>query len=125
MSQIERLLGEMFRCAEKIGQLTMTAAQFAVTGPVQGRDGAADSVRAGAAGLVLNLIGAERLRELQRIAVEESRLGIPLIFALDVVHGYRTLYPMPSIEAGLFDPHTWEQSARARRRGKRPRRASP
>ena len=110
MSRIERLLGEM-SLAEKIGQLTMTAAQFAVTGPVQGRD-AADSVRAGAAGMVLNLIGAERLRELQRIAVEESRLGIPLIFALDVVHGYRTLHPMPAIEAGLFDPQTWEQSAR-------------
>jgi len=110
MRRIESLLGEM-SLAEKLGQLTMTAAGFTVTGPIMGRD-ATDSVRAGTIGSVLNLVGAPRLRELQRVAVEESRLGIPLLFALDVVHGYRTLYPIPLSEAALFDPELWALTAR-------------
>ena len=110
MRRIESLLGEM-SLSEKLGQLTMTAAGFTVTGPIMGRD-STDSIRAGTIGNVLNLVGAARLRELQRVAVEESRLGIPLLFALDVVHGYRTLYPTPLSEAALFDPELWALTAR-------------
>ena len=50
--------------------------------------------------------------EMQRLAVEESRLGIPLLIGFDVIHGHRTLFPIPLAEAGLFDPQTWELTAR-------------
>ncbi|MGH8231709.1 MAG: glycoside hydrolase family 3 N-terminal domain-containing protein [Steroidobacteraceae bacterium] len=96
--------------AEKLGQLTMTAAGYAVTGPVIAGDSTA-AIRAGTIGNLLNLFGADRVHELQRIAVEESRLGIPLLFALDVIHGHRTLFPIPLAEAALFDPAAWALSA--------------
>ncbi|HEY8521074.1 MAG TPA: glycoside hydrolase family 3 N-terminal domain-containing protein [Gammaproteobacteria bacterium] len=97
--------------AEKLGQLTMTAAGHAVTGPVLAGD-STDAVKDGTVGNVLNLIGAEHTREFQRLAVEESRLGIPLLFALDVIHGHRTMFPVPLAEAALFDPQAWEATAR-------------
>jgi beta-glucosidase len=97
--------------AEKLGQLTMTAAGYAVTGPVIAGDSTA-AIRAGTIGSLLNLFGADRVHELQRLAVEESRLGIPLLFALDVIHGHRTLFPIPLAEAALFDPEAWSLSAR-------------
>ena len=52
-------------------------------------------------------------REVQRIAVEETRLGIPLLFAFDVIHGHRTVFPIPLAEAAAFDPALWERTARA------------
>lgn len=97
--------------AEKLGQLTMTAGTHALTGPVLAGD-SSEAVRAGAVGNVLNIYGAEAVHALQRIAVGESRLGIPLLFGLDVVHGHRTLFPVPLAEAGVFDPALWERSAR-------------
>ncbi len=72
---------------EKLGQLTMSSADQAVTGPVAAQAIAQD-VRSGAVGSVLNLYGSERVRAMQRLAVQESRLGIPLFFGLDVIHGY-------------------------------------
>lgn len=61
-------------------------------------------VRRGEVGSYLHVAGAEPLRELQRVAVEESRLGIPLLFAADVVHGYRTIFPVPLAMAASWDP---------------------
>ncbi len=110
MSRIDALLGAM-TLTEKLGQLTMTAAGSAVTGPFIAGD-STDAIRAGSIGNLLNLMGAEPVRELQRIAVEESRLGIPLLIALDVIHGYRTLFPVPLAETALFDPEVWERTAR-------------
>ena len=110
MSAIEALLGRM-TLAEKIGQLTMSAADQAVTGPVVAR-GLAQDVRSGAIGSVLNLYGTERVRAMQRLAVEESRLRIPLLFGLDVIHGYRTLFPVPLAEVAAFDVELWEATAR-------------
>ena len=110
MSRIEKLIGAM-TLAEKLGQLTMTASSYAVTGPIIVGD-STDSIKAGTIGNLLNMVGAAHIREMQRLAVEESRLGIPLIIGFDVVHGHRTLFPIPLGEAALFDPETWELTAR-------------
>ena len=110
MSRIETLIGAM-TLAEKLGQLTMTAAGYAVTGPIIAGD-STDAIKAGTIGNLLNMVGAAHVREMQRLAVEESRLGIPLLIGFDVVHGHRTLFPVPLGEAALFDPETWALTAR-------------
>ena len=110
MSRIEQLIDSM-SLEEKLGQLTMTACSYAVTGPVLAGD-STDAIRAGTIGNLLNLSGTAPIHELQRMAVEQSRLGIPLLVGLDVIHGHRTLFPIPLAEAGAFDPEAWERSAR-------------
>jgi beta-glucosidase len=110
MSTIDQLIGRM-TLAEKLGQLTMTAAGYAVTGPVIAAD-STDSIRNGTLGNLLNLVGAKPVHDVQRIAVEESRLGIPLLIGFDVIHGHRTLFPVPLAEAATFDPRIWELTAR-------------
>jgi beta-glucosidase len=110
MSRIDTLIGDM-TLAEKLGQLTMTASGYAVTGPVIAGD-STDAIKAGTIGNLLNMVGAAHVREMQRLAVEESRLGIPLLIGFDVVHGHRILFPVPLGEASLFDPETWALTAR-------------
>jgi beta-glucosidase len=110
LSRIETLIGAM-TLAEKLGQLTMTAAGFTVTGPIIAGD-STDAIKAGTIGNLLNMVGAAHVREMQRLAVEESRLGIPLLIGFDVVHGHRILFPVPLGEAALFDPETWALTAR-------------
>ena len=110
MSRIDDLLKAM-TLSEKLGQLTMTAASYAVTGPVIAGD-ATSAIRAGEIGNLLNIFGAERVREVQRVAVEESRLGVPLLIGLDVIHGHRTMFPVPLGEAAALDPKLWEETAR-------------
>ena len=110
MSRIETLIGNM-TMAEKLGQLTMTASSYAVTGPIIAGD-STDAIKAGTIGNLLNMVGAAHVREMQRLAVEESRLGIPLLIGFDVVHGHRILFPIPLAEAALFDPETWALTAR-------------
>ena len=110
MSRIETLIGDM-TLAEKLGQLTMTASSYAVTGPIIAGDSTA-SIANGTLGNLLNMIGSGPTREMQRLAVEKSRLGIPLLIGLDVIHGHRTLFPIPLAEAALFDPEAWTQTAR-------------
>ena len=105
MSRIDTLIQRM-TLAEKLGQLTMTASSYAVTGPVIAGD-STEAIKAGTIGNLLNMVGAGHVREMQRLAVEESRLGIPLLIGFDVVHGHRTLFPVPLAEASLFDPETW------------------
>src|ERR1700719_4799604 len=97
--------------AEKLGQLTMTASSYAVAGPVIAGD-STDAIKAGTIGNLLNMVGTAHVREMQRLAVEESRLGIPLLVGFDVVHGHRTLFPIPLGEAALFDPRMWASTAR-------------
>jgi beta-glucosidase len=110
MNRIGALIAAM-TLAEKLGQLTMTAAGYTVTGPVIAGD-STDAIRAGTIGSLLNLYGAGQVHEMQRLAIEESRLGIPLLIAFDVIHGHRTLFPVPLGEAALFDPAAWELTAR-------------
>ena len=108
--RIETLIGRM-TLTEKLGQLTMMAASHTVTGPVIAGHSTGD-IRSGRIGNLLNLIGAAPAREMQRIAIEESRLGVPLLIGLDVIHGHRTIFPPPLAEVALFDPEAWTLTAR-------------
>jgi beta-glucosidase len=110
MSRIEKLMAEM-TLAEKLGQLTMTASSYAVTGPIIAGD-STDSIIDGTIGNLLNMVGPGPTHEMQKLAVENSRLGIPLLIGLDVIHGHRTLFPIPLAEAAVFDPVIWESTAR-------------
>ncbi len=110
VDRIETLLAAM-TLDEKIGQLIMVSSTLAVTGPVLPGD-VAEGVRTGRVGSVFNHWGAGRVRETQRLAVEETRLKIPLFFAFDVIHGHRTIFPIPLAEAALFSPDLWERTAR-------------
>ncbi|HLE56646.1 MAG TPA: glycoside hydrolase family 3 N-terminal domain-containing protein, partial [Rhodothermia bacterium] len=96
---------------EKLGQLTQYRGGWSVTGPVA-LEGGEEQIRAGHAGSFLSIYGAAYTKELQRIAVEESRLGIPLLFAHDVIHGFRTIFPQPLAEAATFDPKSIERASR-------------
>ena len=110
MSRIDTLMGKM-SLPEKLGQMTMTASTYATTGPVIAGD-STEAIKAGTVGNLLNMVGADHVRAMQRLAVEESRLGIPLLIGFDVLHGHRTLFPIPLAEAALFDPRTWASTAR-------------
>lgn len=96
---------------EKVGQLHQITSDFAATGPIT-RDGEKqDRVRKGMVGSYLNVTGAARTRSLQEIAMQ-SRLKIPLLFAQDVIHGFRTIFPLPLAEAASWDMDAIERSAR-------------
>jgi beta-glucosidase len=110
VSRVESLLSRM-TLTEKLGQLTMTACGQAVTGPTIAAD-SSEAIKSGAIGNLLNLVGAESVREMQQLAVEESRLGIPLLIGYDVIQGHRILFPIPVGEASSFDPECWALSAR-------------
>jgi beta-glucosidase len=96
---------------EKIGQLTQSPGVGSKTGP-HAPDGGEAQIRSGRVGSFLGIFGADYTRKLQRIAVEESPRKIPLLFALDVIHGFRTIFPVPLAEAAAFDPEQAERSAR-------------
>jgi beta-glucosidase len=96
---------------EKLGQLNQLPGMGTQTGP-RAPQGGEKLIRAGGVGSFLGIWGVEYTRELQRIATEESRLKIPLLFAMDVIHGFRTIYPVPIAEAASFDPARVEFSAR-------------
>jgi beta-glucosidase len=98
---------------EKLGQMTQIAGgrQKALNSKLDAA--MLDRVRRGEVGSFLHVAGAAPLRELQRVAVEESRLGIPLLFAMDVIHGYKTIFPVPIALASSWDPKTMQAAARA------------
>jgi beta-glucosidase len=98
--KIESLLKQM-TMEEKIGQLSLFASGGDVTGPVL-NPSYQKRIREGRAGAVLNARGAEYVRSLQKMAME-SRLKIPLIFGLDVIHGYSTIFPIPLGQAATWD----------------------
>src|SRR3989454_6074727 len=104
--RIDALLAKM-TLAEKLGQLQQ------LDGEANGnfRPEHLELVRKGLLGSTLNVRGAERTNQLQRIAVTESRLRIPLIFGFDVIHGYRTIFPIPLGEAASWDPAAVERAA--------------
>src|SRR3982074_3520604 len=110
MSRIETLIGAM-TLAEKLGQLTMTASSYAVTGPVIAGD-STDAIKAGTIGNLLNMVGAAHGREIQGLAGEKSGLGIPLLIGFDNGHEHGILFPVPLGEAALFDPEPWALTAR-------------
>jgi beta-glucosidase len=97
--------------AEKLGQLHQPPGVGNNTGPAA-MAGSEDQVRQGQIGSWLGTRGAALTCRLQRIAVEDSRLGIPLLFAYDVIHGMRTVFPVPLGEASSFDPDEVRNAAR-------------
>ena len=109
-ARIDALIARM-TLAEKLGQLVQARGERNDTGPYVPAGSEAD-VRAGRVGSFLSVYGAETTRRLQRVAVEETRLGIPLLFADDVIHGFRTIFPVPLGEAASFDPAAAEKAAR-------------
>jgi beta-glucosidase len=109
-AKIDALLKQM-TLDEKVGQL-ITYSQGAPTGPGTGRSNYREMVAQGKLGSLFNLTGAEQTNEMQKIAVEKSRLHIPLLFGLDIIHGFRTEFPVPLGMSATWDPAIVEQAAR-------------
>ena len=108
--KLEALLQKM-TLEEKVGQLVQYSAGQP-TGPGTGRTDYDDMIRKGEVGALFNITTARQVNAYQRIAVEQSRLHIPLLFALDVIHGFRTEFPVPLGLASSWDPDLIEQTAR-------------
>lgn len=112
--RVEVLL-ERMTLDEKIGQLNQYSGTFDITGPAPTDSGGRERyrrIRSGRVSSMLNITGAEATRRAQELAVEGSRLGIPMLFGLDVVHGYQTMFPIPLGEAASWDLEAIELSAR-------------
>lgn len=108
--KIDSLLSIM-TLEEKIGQLTLYTSDYDVTGPTI-REGYKEDIKQGKVGAIFNAFGAEYTRTLQKMAVEETRLGIPLIFGYDVIHGHKTIFPIPLGESASWDLEAIENAAR-------------
>ncbi len=106
--KIEALLNQMI-LEEKIGQLSLFASGWNVSGPTINSN-YKKLIRDGKAGAILNANTVDVVKTLQRIAVEESRLKIPLIFGYDVIHGYRTVFPIPLGQAASWDLNAIEKA---------------
>ncbi|MEM7458810.1 MAG: beta-glucosidase BglX [Pseudomonadota bacterium] len=113
-AQITALLDQM-TLEEKVGQLTQFAGFYDVTGPAPSGEREAQKhalLQCGIIGSMLNVVGHDDIRAFQTLAVENSRLGIPMLFAYDVIHGQRTMFPIPLAEAASWDLDLIENSAR-------------
>jgi beta-glucosidase len=111
MSQKVDSLISVMTLEEKIGQLTLYTSDMDQTGAFL-RPEYLEDVRNANVGAIFNAYGAEYTGELQEIAVNETRLGIPLLFGYDVIHGHRTIFPVPLAEAASWDLEMIEESAR-------------
>lgn len=112
--KIDSLLAIM-TLEEKIGQMNLYNGFWDVTGPVPKEVSSNlkyKHLKKGYVGAMLNVRGVKHVREIQRIAVEESRLGIPLLFGFDVIHGFKTLSPIPLAESASWDLEAIQNSAR-------------
>jgi beta-glucosidase len=107
---VEKLLQEM-TLAEKVGQLSQYS-YGAATGPGGRDENLSELIAAGRVGSLLNVVKATQLDGFQKIAVERSRLHIPVLFALDVIHGFRTTFPIPLGLSASWDPELVAKTAR-------------
>lgn len=101
--KVDSLLAQM-TLEEKLGQMNQLSPW--------NYDELAERVRKGEVGSILNYVDAETVNKIQKVAVEESRLGIPLLMARDVIHGYKTIFPIPLGQAASFDPEVVREGAR-------------
>lgn len=108
--RVEDLLAKM-TLEEKIGQLNLVSGHHAVTGPYT-RSDVRSAILKGEAGGLFNVYGAAYTRGLQEMATTQTRLGIPLLLGFDVLHGYRTIFPVPLAQAATFDMAAIEQAER-------------
>lgn len=102
--KVEDLLGKM-TLQEKVGQMNQIS-------PFGSMDEIAGFVRKGQIGSLLNVTDPAKVNEIQKVAVQESRLGIPLLISRDVIHGYKTIFPIPLGQAATFNPEIVEEGAR-------------
>ena len=109
--QANALLAQM-TTAEKISQLTLSTGYGAVTGPAGLQQSLEEKIRAGECGNVFNVLSVAQVAKLQKIAVEDTRLHIPLLFGYDIIHGYKTIFPICLGEAASWNPALIEQSER-------------
>lgn len=107
---ISNLMGKM-TVEEKIGQLNLLPAGTITTG-ISKNSSVIEAAKSGQLGGILSLKGADRVRELQEVAVKQSRLGIPIIFGMDVIHGYETIFPIPLAMSCSWDIPAIENAAR-------------
>ncbi|MFL9836217.1 beta-glucosidase BglX [Flavobacterium sp. ST-75] len=107
---IDNLMDKM-TLDEKIGQLNLPSEGDIITG-LGSNSNIAEKIRKGQVGGMFNIKGADKIREIQKIVVEESRMKIPMLFGMDVIHGYETVFPIPLGLACTWDMDAIEQSAR-------------
>ncbi|MDY8134354.1 glycoside hydrolase family 3 N-terminal domain-containing protein [Aquimarina sp. 2201CG5-10] len=108
--EIDSLMA-MMTLEEKIGQTVLYSSTTDVTGPVLDKN-YIKYLKEGQVGAIFNATGSAFTRKLQKIAIEETRLGIPLLFGYDVVHGYKTIFPVPLGESSSWDLELMEKTAR-------------
>lgn len=112
--KVNDLIGRM-TLEEKIGQMNQYTGFYDMTGPAPTEGNAQNKlehIKTGMVGSMLNVRGAENVRKMQQLAVDSSRLGIPMIFGFDVIHGHKTLSPIPLAESASWDLEAIEKSAR-------------
>jgi beta-glucosidase len=109
--QVDSVL-KLMTLEEKVGQMNQYNGPWAATGPLTNDDNLLSQIKEGRAGSMLNVTGVVRTKDLQQLALQ-SRMKIPLLFGQDVIHGYRTIFPIPLGEAASWDIPAIEQSARA------------
>lgn len=107
---IDNLMSKM-TLQEKIGQLNLPVSGDIVTGEAKSSD-VAGKIKKGEVGGLFNVKGVEKIRDVQRVAVEQSRLKIPLLFGMDVIHGYETVFPIPLALSCSWDMEAIKESAR-------------
>jgi beta-glucosidase len=117
-NEMEKKVNELIKqmtLDEKLGQLNQFSNPYISTGTSESLEqnkNYDDMIRKGLVGSFLNVLGAEETMRLQKIAIEESRLGIPIIFGYDVIHGYKTMFPIPLADAASFDREAMKLSTR-------------
>ena len=113
-SEMDRFISDLMSkmtLEEKIGQLNLTGAGDIVTGQVSNSD-IGRKIREGKVGGLFNIKSVEKIKAVQKVAVEESRLKIPIIFGMDVIHGYETVFPIPLALSCSWDMNLIERTAR-------------
>lgn len=109
--KIDNLLADM-TLEEKIGQMNQYSGNSAATGPIKARPDQIEELKKGMVGSMLNVIGAANTREMQKLVMENSRMKIPLIFGYDVIHGFKTIFPIPLGESSSWDMEAISLSAK-------------